>query len=173
MLYVHSNYSQLYKNDELRIKEFFDSRSIDKFRYITFVSNESRDDFLKIYPKYKNKTEVFNNFIDVDDILLKSKEEIKEEKPNNKLPVFVGRLDDISEDGVQLIYDIAEVFCTYDIKTEIIAASIRHPMHAVECAKAGADIATIPYKVIMQMIKHPLTDQGIEKFVNDYKKVFG
>lgn len=86
---------------------------------------------------------------------------------------FVGRLDDISEDGVQLIYDIADVFAIYDIKTEIIAASIRHPMHVVECAKAGADIATIPYKVIMQMIKHPLTDQGIEKFVNDYKKVFG
>ena len=86
---------------------------------------------------------------------------------------FVGRLDDISEDGVQLIYDIVDVFTNYDIKTEIIAASIRHPMHAVECAKAGADIATIPYKVIMQMIQHPLTDQGIEKFVNDYKKVFG
>ena len=86
---------------------------------------------------------------------------------------FVGRLDDISEDGVQLIYDIVDVFTNYDIKTEIIAASIRHPMHVVECAKAGADIATIPYKVIMQMTKHPLTDQGIEKFVNDYKKVFG
>ncbi len=86
---------------------------------------------------------------------------------------FVGRLDDISEDGLQLIYDIVDVFTNYDIKTEIIAASIRHPMHVVECAKAGADIATIPYKVIMQMIKHPLTNQGIEKFVNDYKKVFG
>ncbi len=86
---------------------------------------------------------------------------------------FVGRLDDISEDGIQLIYDIVNVFTNYDIETEIIAASIRHPMHVVECAKAGADIATIPYKVIMQMIKHPLTDQGIEKFVNDYKKVFG
>lgn len=86
---------------------------------------------------------------------------------------FVGRLDDISEDGIALIYDIADVFANYDVKTEIIAASIRHPMHVVECAKAGADIATIPYKVIMQMIKHPLTDQGIEKFVNDYKKVFG
>ena len=86
---------------------------------------------------------------------------------------FVGRLDDISEDGVQLIYDIVDVFATYDVKTEIIAASIRHPMHVVECAKAGADIATVPYKVIMQMIKHPLTDQGIEKFVSDYKKVFG
>ena len=86
---------------------------------------------------------------------------------------FVGRLDDISEDGVQLIYDIVDVFTNYDITTEIIAASIRHPMHVVECAKAGADIATVPYKVIMQMIKHPLTDQGIEKFINDYKKVFG
>lgn len=86
---------------------------------------------------------------------------------------FVGRLDDISEDGIQLIYDIVDVFTNYDITTEIIAASIRHPMHVVECAKAGADIATIPYKVIMQMIKHPLTDQGIEKFIKDYKKVFG
>lgn len=86
---------------------------------------------------------------------------------------FVGRLDDISEDGVQLIYDIVDVFTNYDITTEIIAASIRHPMHVVECAKAGADIATIPYKVIMQMTKHPLTDQGIDKFINDYKKVFG
>ena len=86
---------------------------------------------------------------------------------------FVGRLDDISEDGIQLIYDIVDVFTNYDITTEIIAASIRHPMHVVECAKAGADIATIPYKVIMQMIKHPLTDQGIDKFVKDYKKVFG
>ena len=86
---------------------------------------------------------------------------------------FVGRLDDVSEDGIQLIYDIVNVFTNYDINTEIIAASIRHPLHVVECAKAGADIATIPYKVIMQMIKHPLTDQGIEKFINDYKKVFG
>lgn len=86
---------------------------------------------------------------------------------------FVGRLDDISEDGISLIYDIADVFRNYDIQTEIIAASIRNPIHVVECAKAGVDIATIPYKIIMQMINHPLTNQGIEKFVNDYKKVFG
>ena len=86
---------------------------------------------------------------------------------------FVGRLDDISEDGIQLIYDIVDVFTNYDITTEIIAASIRHPMHVIECAKAGADIATIPHKVIMQMIKHPLTDHGIDKFILDYKKVFG
>ena len=86
---------------------------------------------------------------------------------------FVGRYDDISEDGIQLIYDLVDVFTNYNFNTQIIAASIRHPLHVVECAKAGADIATIPYKVIMQMIKHPLTDQGIEKFINDYKKVFG
>lgn len=97
MLYVHSNYAQLYKNDEKRIKSFYDTRSLDKFKYITFVSNESRNDFLNFYPKYKNKTKVFNNFIDVNDILLKSNEEIKEEKPNNKLLVFVGRLDDSSK----------------------------------------------------------------------------
>ena len=86
---------------------------------------------------------------------------------------FVGRYDDISEDGINLIYDLVDVFTNYNFNTQIIAASIRHPLHVVECAKAGADIATIPYKVIMQMIKHPLTDQGIEKFINDYKKVFG
>ena len=86
---------------------------------------------------------------------------------------FVGRVDDISEDGISLIYDIVTVFRNYDINTEIIAASIRHPLHVVECAKAGADIATIPYKVIMQMINHPLTNNGIEKFISDYKKVFG
>lgn len=83
---------------------------------------------------------------------------------------FVGRLDDISENGVGLIYDIAEVFANYNIQTKIIAASIRHPMHVVECAKAGADVCTIPYKVLMQMINHPLTNQGIEKFVKDSTK---
>ena len=83
---------------------------------------------------------------------------------------FVGRLDDISEDGLQLIYDIVDVFTNYDIETEIIGASIRHPLHIVECAKAGCDIATIPYKVLMQAIKHPLTDQGIEKFIKDSSK---
>ncbi len=83
---------------------------------------------------------------------------------------FVGRYDDVSEDGMQLIYDIVDVFTNYDIETEIIGASIRHPLHIVECAKAGCDIATIPYKVLMQAIKHPLTDQGIEKFIKDSSK---
>lgn len=81
---------------------------------------------------------------------------------------FIGRLDDIGNGGIQVVADIAEIFNYYGIETEIIAASIRNPMHVLECAKAGADIATIPYKVIMQMIKHPLTDAGIEKFVADY-----
>ena len=83
---------------------------------------------------------------------------------------FVGRYDDVSEDGMQLIYDIVDVFSNYDIQTEIIGASIRHPLHIVECAKAGCDIATIPYKVLMQAIKHPLTNQGIEKFIKDSSK---
>ena len=86
---------------------------------------------------------------------------------------FVGRLDDISMPGVELIEDIADVFMTHDIKTEIIAASIRHAIHVIDCARAGADIATVPYKVLMQMTKHPLTDQGIEKFKKDYIAVFG
>ena len=86
---------------------------------------------------------------------------------------FLGRLDDISQPGIDLIDTVAEIFALHDIETEIIAASIRNPIHVIDCAKAGADIATVPYKVLMQMIKHPLTDQGIEKFQADYKAVFG
>ncbi len=87
---------------------------------------------------------------------------------------FLGRLDDISMTGVDLIRQIVEIFqMAGDIDTQIIAASIRNPIHVTDCAMAGADIATVPYKVIEQMTKHPLTDQGIEKFVKDYKAVFG
>ena len=86
---------------------------------------------------------------------------------------FLGRLDDISTCGVDLIRTIADIFAVAGIETEIIAASVRHPMHVADCALAGADIATVPYSVIEQMIKHPLTDQGIEKFQADYKAVFG
>ena len=86
---------------------------------------------------------------------------------------FLGRLDDISTRGTDLIEEVAQIFNIHDIKTEIIAASIRHPMHVTECALAGADIATVPYKVIEQMTKHPLTDQGIDKFRKDYEAVFG
>ena len=86
---------------------------------------------------------------------------------------FLGRLDDISTDGVELIQQIAEMFAVADIPTEIIAASVRHPMHVTECALAGADIATVPYSVLEQMTHHPLTDQGIAKFQKDYLAVFG
>lgn len=86
---------------------------------------------------------------------------------------FVGRLDDINEHGTELIREVAEIFAIAGIETEIIAASVRTPMHVTECALAGADIATVPYKVIETMTKHPLTTQGIEKFVADYKAVFG
>ncbi|MBO7545947.1 MAG: fructose-6-phosphate aldolase [Paludibacteraceae bacterium] len=86
---------------------------------------------------------------------------------------FLGRLDDISTRGTDLIEEVAQIFNIHSIQTEIIAASVRHPMHVTECALAGADIATVPYKVIEQMTKHPLTDQGIEKFRKDYEAVFG
>jgi transaldolase len=82
---------------------------------------------------------------------------------------FMGRLDDIGNGGIQVIADIAQIFDYYNIETEIIAASIRNPMHVLDCAKAGSHIATIPYKVIIQMVSHPLTDAGIEKFLEDYK----
>jgi transaldolase len=86
---------------------------------------------------------------------------------------FLGRLDDISVIGGDLIQDIVQIFDNYGYDTEIIAASIRNPIHVTECALAGAHIATIPYKVIDQMLHHPLTDKGIEKFVADYRAVFG
>ena len=87
---------------------------------------------------------------------------------------FLGRIDDISGYGIDLVRQIADIFdVAKDVHTEIIAASIRNPIHVTDCALAGADIATVPYKVIVQMTKHPLTDAGIEKFQADYKAVFG
>lgn len=87
---------------------------------------------------------------------------------------FLGRLDDISQPGIDLVRTISEMFDLYDdIKTEIIAASVRSPIHVTDCALAGADIATVPYAVIEQMTKHPLTDAGIAKFQKDYVAVFG
>jgi fructose-6-phosphate aldolase, TalC/MipB family len=86
---------------------------------------------------------------------------------------FLGRLDDVNQSGISLIEDIVSIFSNYDIQTEIIAASIRTTVHVTECALAGADIATVPYSIIEQMTKHPMTDQGIAKFQKDYKAVFG
>ena len=84
---------------------------------------------------------------------------------------FVGRLDDVGHDGMQLVKDIVEVFRYYHLKTEVLAASIRHPLHCVVAAKAGAHIATVPFKVLMQMMKHPLTDVGNAQFLSDWKSV--
>ncbi|MEJ5185952.1 MAG: fructose-6-phosphate aldolase [Candidatus Geothermincolales bacterium] len=84
---------------------------------------------------------------------------------------FVGRLDDIGNDGMALVRDIVAVFRNYGIGAQVIAASIRHPMHVVQAAMAGADIATVPYEVMVQMVKHPLTEAGIERFLKDYEKV--
>lgn len=84
---------------------------------------------------------------------------------------FVGRLDDAGNEGMDIVYDIAEIFELHGIETEIIAASVRHPIHVIEAAKAGADIATVPFKVLKLMASHPLTDRGIEAFLADWKKV--
>ena len=86
---------------------------------------------------------------------------------------FLGRLDDISQRGVDLIREIADIFVQTDLETQIIAASIRNAVHVTDCALAGADIATVPYSVIEKMVGHPLTDAGIAKFQADYKAVFG
>jgi transaldolase len=88
----------------------------------------------------------------------------------NYISPFIGRLDDIATDGMQLIRDIVQIYDNYGFATEVLAASIRHPMHIVDCALAGADVATIPFKVIQQLVKHPLTDKGLEAFLSDWKK---
>ena len=84
---------------------------------------------------------------------------------------FIGRLDDIGQEGMQIIEEIMEIFVNYDIETEVIVASIRHPIHVIEAARLGADIATIPPGVIRKMAKHSLTDKGIESFLKDWEKV--
>lgn len=84
---------------------------------------------------------------------------------------FIGRLDDIGQEGMQIVEEIMEIFINYDIETEVIVASIRHPIHVIDAARIGADIATIPPDIIRKMVKHSLTDIGIEKFLTDWKKV--
>ena len=83
---------------------------------------------------------------------------------------FVGRLDDIGQNGMQLIAEIVQIFRNYDIKTEVIVASVRHPMHVIEAAELGADIATIPFAVLDKMFNHPLTDKGIDAFMKDWEE---
>jgi len=83
---------------------------------------------------------------------------------------FIGRIDDTANDGMELIRQIVQIYDNYGFATEVLAASIRHPMHIVDCALAGADVATIPFKVIQQLVKHPLTDKGLEGFLSDWKK---
>lgn len=86
---------------------------------------------------------------------------------------FIGRVDDIAGDGMELIHQIRSIYDNYGYETKLLAASIRHPKHLVDCALAGADVCTVPFNVIQQMMKHPQTDSGLEKFVADYKKAFG
>jgi transaldolase len=84
---------------------------------------------------------------------------------------FIGRLDDIGQNGLELVRDIVEIYNNYRWKTEVLAASIRHPIHVIETARAGADVATMPFKVMQQLIKHPLTDKGLDRFLADWRKL--
>lgn len=86
---------------------------------------------------------------------------------------FIGRLDDVAEDGMDLIHRIRQIYDNYGFQTKLLAASVRHPKHMVDCALAGADVATVPMSVIKSMLNHPLTDSGLKKFLEDYKKAFG
>ncbi len=89
----------------------------------------------------------------------------------NYVSPFIGRLDDIGNEGIYVVKDIVDIFTLHDINTNVIAASIRHPVHVIEAAKAGAHIATIPYNVFVQMLSHPLTDIGIDKFLKDWEEL--
>ena len=84
---------------------------------------------------------------------------------------FIGRLDDIGQNGLELVRHIVEIYNNYNWKTEVLAASIRHPIHVIETARAGADVATMPFKVMQQLIKHPLTDKGLDQFLADWREV--
>ena len=84
---------------------------------------------------------------------------------------FVGRLDDVGHEGMDLIGDIVEIYRNYDFDTEVLVASIRHPLHVLEAARLGADVVTVPFKVLGQLVKHPLTDIGLQKFLADWEKV--
>lgn len=86
---------------------------------------------------------------------------------------FIGRLDDVGQDGMEIIHQIRQVYDQYGFGTKLLAASIRHPKHMLDCLMAGADVATVPFNVIAQLLKHPLTDIGLEKFLADYRKAFG
>ncbi len=86
---------------------------------------------------------------------------------------FIGRLDDVGHDGMQVVADSVEIYRRYGLATEVIAASVRHPLHVIAAAKAGAHVATVPYKVLLQMIQHPLTDAGVKKFMEDWEKFQG
>ena len=83
---------------------------------------------------------------------------------------FIGSLDDIGENGLELLTEIVEIYKNYNWKTEVLAASVRHPIHVIEAARIGADVATMPFKVMQQLIKHPLTDQGLDQFLADWRK---
>lgn len=84
---------------------------------------------------------------------------------------FVGRLDDVGQDGMEMVRELVEILAIHDLDTEVIVASVRHPLHVTDAARAGASIATVPYKVLLQMISHPLTDVGIERFLKDWETV--
>jgi transaldolase len=86
---------------------------------------------------------------------------------------FVGRLDDIGQDGMELVSEIVDIYANYDFQTEILVASVRHPIHIAQAARLGADVATMPFKVIEQLLKHPLTDIGLEKFLKDWQTTQG
>lgn len=151
-------------NSEGMIKEAVELSKIHKNIVIKIPMTAEGLKAVKILNKEKIKTNVTLIF-SAGQALLAAKAGASYVSP------FVGRLDDISNNGMDLLKEIVEIFHNFNIKTEIIAASIRHPMHVTQAARIGCHIATVPYKVILQLTRHPLTDKGIEQFLKDWETV--
>ncbi len=151
-------------NSEGMIKEAVELSKIHKNIVIKIPMTAEGLKAVKVLNKEKIKTNVTLIF-SAGQALLAAKAGASYVSP------FVGRLDDISNNGMDLLKEIVEIFHNFNIKTEIIAASIRHPMHVTQAARIGCHIATVPYKVILQLTRHPLTDKGIEQFLKDWETV--
>lgn len=151
-------------NSEGMIKEAVELSKIHKNIVIKIPMTDEGLKAVKVLNKEKIKTNVTLIF-SAGQALLAAKAGASYVSP------FVGRLDDISNNGMDLLKEIVEIFNNFNIKTEIIAASIRHPMHVTQAARLGCHIATVPYKVILQLTRHPLTDKGIEQFLKDWETV--
>ena len=156
VLFIASHRKDRAPGQRFRFEQYFDFLEANGYQcHLSYIINENDDKVLYSPGRYLHK--IF----------------IAAKAGANIISPFIGRLDDISQDGMYLIEQIVQIYGNYGYETEILVASIRHPMHFVDSCLVGADICTMPFKVIEQLVKHPLTDSGLEKFLSDWKKLNG